>query len=139
MPEINLDSILMVTRMIKTKFKPKMGAFLALPMAVLHSNCYKQLSPYSIKLLIDLAGQFNGKNNGDFCLAWKIMKCKGWKSEATLNRAKKELLAADLICETRKGRLPNLCSLFGVTWHPLNPNKKFDIGPAGFAFGAWAK
>ncbi|MBX9900855.1 MAG: hypothetical protein K2Y28_08745 [Burkholderiaceae bacterium] len=129
----------MVTMMIKTKFKPKMGAFLALPLAVIHSNRFKELSPYSIKLLIDVASQFNGKNNGDLCLAWKLMKVKGWKSEATLHRSKKELLAAGFICETRRGRLPNFCSLFGITWHPLNPNQKFDIGPGGFSFGAWAK
>lgn len=41
------------------------------------------------------------------------MKPKGWRSEQTLNAAKKELLEAGFIAETRKGRRPNLCSLYG--------------------------
>lgn len=125
--------------MNKFKRKHQIGSFVAIPKAVLHSLKFRDLSGNAIKLLLDIAVQFNGKNNGDLCAAWKIMKPKGWKSEATLARSKKELLNAGFICETRKGRLPNLCSLFGVTWQPINPNPKFDLGPAGFTFGAWAK
>lgn len=67
------------------------------------------------------------------------MQPKGWHSETTLNKAKKELLAAGFIAETRKGRLPNLCSLYGITWQPLNPNKKLDVGVNGFPVGEWAQ
>ena len=67
------------------------------------------------------------------------MQPKGWRSEATLNKAKKELLSAGFIAETRKGRLPNLCSLYGITWQPLNPHAKLDTGPQGFPFGEWSK
>lgn len=88
--------------------------------------------------MIDIGSQYNGKNNGDLCAAWKVMHPKGWRSEATLDRAKKELLAAGFIAETRKGKRPNLCSLYGITWQPINPSPKFDIEPAGFPFGAWA-
>jgi hypothetical protein len=117
--------------MIKVKRAYPFGAFLALPMCVLNCPSFRQLSSNEIKLLINISAQFNGKNNGDFCAAWKFMSQRGWKSEATLNRAKKELIAAGFLCETRKGWLTNLCSLFGITWQPLNPNKKFDIGPGG--------
>lgn len=115
------------------------GRFLALPHALLASPRYRALSSSAVKLLIDIASQFNGKNNGDLSAAWKVMKVKGWRSEATLDRAKKELLSLGLIAETRKGRLPNTCSLYGLTWQPLNPNDKLDIGPAGFPAGEWAK
>lgn len=115
------------------------GPFLALPMAMLHCPNFQMLSGSAIKLLLDIGSQYNGKNNGDLSAAWKLMKPKGWNSEATLNRAKKELIAAGFIAETRKGRLPNLCSLYGLTWHPLNPNQKLDCGPAGFPTGAWAQ
>jgi hypothetical protein len=118
--------------------KSFMGGFLALPMALLNCTKFRALSPSATKLLIDVASQYIGNNNGDLSCAWKIMHPKGWNSEATLNKAKKELLAAGFIGETRKGRLPNLCSLYGITWQPLNPNKKLDVGPNGFPVGAWA-
>lgn len=113
------------------------GAFLALPMAMLNCPKYRALSSSGVKLLIDIASQYNGKNNGDLSAAWKIMKPKGWRSEATLDRAKKELLAAEFIAQTRQGRLPNLCTLYGVTWMALNPDPKLDVGPRGFPYGAW--
>lgn len=115
------------------------GGFLGLPAAMLNSPRYRQLSAASVKLLIDIGVQYNGKNNGDLSAAWKVMKPKGWRSEATLNRAKKEVIAAGFIAETRKGRLPNTCSLYGITWKPLNPSPKLDIGPQGFPYGAWAE
>jgi hypothetical protein len=122
--------------------KPKnalMGRFLALPHALLTSHRYRALSSSAVKLLIDIAMQFDGKNNGDLSAAWKVMKSKGWRSEATLDRAKKELLSLGLIAQTRQGRLPNTCTLYGLTWLPLNPSDKLDIGPAGFSSGEWAK
>jgi hypothetical protein len=114
------------------------GGFLALPHALLNSPKFRALSSSAVKLLIDIASQFNGKNNGDLSAAWKVMKPKGWRGEGTLNRAKKELVEAGFIVQTRQGRLPNLCSLYAITWQPLNPNPKLDIGPNGFPVGAWA-
>lgn len=115
------------------------GGFLALPHALLNCPKFGVLSPSAVKLLLDIGGQFNGRNNGDLSAAWKIMQPKGWRSEATLSRAKKELLLAGFIAETRKGRLPNLCSLYGITWQPLNPSLKLDIGPEGFPVGQWVE
>jgi hypothetical protein len=114
------------------------GGFLAVPHAVLNCPRYRELSPSAVKLLFDIAAQYNGKNNGDLSAAWKIMEPKGWRSEGTLDRAKKELLESEFIAQTRQGRLPNLCTLYGITWKPLNPNQKLDIGPNGFPCGAWA-
>lgn len=121
------------------KSKSFSGGFLALPKAMITGPKYLALSYSAVKLLIDIASQYNGKNNGDLCAAWKVMQRKGWKSEATLNKAKKELLAEGFIALTRVGRLPNLCSLYGITWKALNPNSKLDFGPNGFPAGAWAE
>lgn len=115
------------------------GGFLLLPSALLNCTKFRSLSSSGVKLLVDMGSQYNGKNNGDLCAAWKIMRSKGWHSEATLNRAKKELLLTGFIAETRKGQRPNLCSLYGITWQPLNPNQKLDIKPASFPVGAWSK
>ncbi|WP_292931768.1 hypothetical protein [Noviherbaspirillum sp.] len=115
------------------------GGFLMLPAELLNCPKYRALSARSVKLLIDIGSQYNGRNNGDLCAAWKVMKPKGWRSEQTLNIAKKELLDAGFIAETRKGRRPNLCSLYGITWKPLNPNPKLEIQPFAFPYGAWNK
>lgn len=119
------------------KKKREKGAFLALPMTVLNSYAYTKLSPFAVKLLLDLGSQYRGNNNGDLCAAWKVMRPRGWRSEVTLGKAKKELLLAGFIFEARKGRRPNICSLYAVTWQDLDHSIKHDVGPKSFLFGAW--
>lgn len=107
--------------------------FVALPYSVLNSPLFLALSPHAVKLLIDVAAQYRGDNNGDLSLAWKTMKPRGWRSEATLHKAKRELLDGGFLFEARKGRRPNVCSLFALTWRTLDQNDKFDPGAkAGF-------
>jgi hypothetical protein len=101
-------------------------------------EAFVALSPHAVKLLIDVAAQYRGDNNGDLSLAWKLMKPRGWRSEATLHKVKRELLEAGFLYETRKGQRPNLCSLFALTWHPLDASDKFDPGAkAGFTRGEY--
>ena len=109
-------------------------AFVALPYSVLNSPLFLALSPHAIKLLIDVAAQYRGDNNGDLSVAWKLMRPRNWRSEATLHKAKRELLEAGFLFEARKGRRPNVCSLFALTWPLFDDNPdKFDPGAkAGF-------
>lgn len=123
----------------KSRFKgEKIGEpFLALPRSVLRSPLFTALSPYALKLLIDLGAQFQGNNNGDLSCAWVLMKPRGWRSEATLHKAKRELLASGFIHQTRQGKRPNTCSLFALTWFALNPSPKHDHGPGGYVKNAF--
>ena len=41
-------------------------------------NEFYTLPCRALKLLIDLYSQYNGRNNGDFCMAWSIMAKRGW-------------------------------------------------------------
>lgn len=114
------------------------GAFITLPLSVLNSRAYIEASPYARMLLIDLFMQYRGDNNGDLCAAWKFMRLRGWRSEATLNKAKRELIELGLIVETRKGARPNKASLYAVTWCALDAcGGKLDITPRGFPRGAY--
>ncbi len=114
------------------------GAFVSLPMSVLNSRAYIEASAHARMLLFDLFAQYRGDNNGDLCAAWKLMKPRGWKSEDTLAKAKKELISLGLIVETRKGARPNKASLYAVTWCDLDPcGGKLDISPRGFPRGAY--
>lgn len=111
---------------------------IGVPHCVLNSAAYLGLNAYARMLLWDLAAQYRGNNNGDMCMAWKLMKPRGWKSEETLSKAKLELLEARLIVETRKGARPNKCSLFALTWYALDDcDGKLDMSARSFPRGAY--
>jgi hypothetical protein len=115
------------------------GGFVAIPHLMLNHQNFWSLSGYSSKLLMNIAAQYKGTNNGDLQAGWAYMKIRGWKSQDTLDKAKKELLAKGFIAETRKGAFPKTCSLYGITWQPLNNNSKLDVRSDGFPSGAWHK
>lgn len=113
------------------------GAFRQVPLSVLEGRAYLDCSPYAVKLLFDLLTQYRGQNNGDLTAAWKIMKPRGWRSEMTLHKAKKELLSGGLIVETRMGARPNKCSLYALTFFDLDENDKLEMTKRGFPRGAY--
>ena len=109
------------------------GQFAAIPFSVLDSRAFLNCGAHSRMLLLDLCRQFRGNNNGDLCVPWKHMKDRGWKSQETLSKAKRELLRWGLIVETRKGGFPNKASLYALTWLGLDHcNGKLDISNKGF-------
>ena len=67
------------------------------------------------------------------------MRPRGWRSEETLAKAKRELLQTQLIVETRKGWRPNRASLYALMFFALDycDGKLAIIAPAGFPYGAW--
>ncbi len=129
--------------MAKSRFKNATekrdgGAFITLPLSVLSGAAYLGLNAHARMLLFDLAAQYRGDNNGDLCAAWKLMHPRGWKSEETLGKAKRDLLESGLIVETRKGARPNKCSLFALTWYALDDcGGKLDISARSFPRGAY--
>jgi len=111
---------------------------IGVPHCVLNGVAYLGLNAHARMLLWDLAAQYRGDNNGDMCAAWKLMHPRGWKSEETLSKAKRNLLEVGLIVETRKGARPNKCGLFALTWYALDDCKgKPDISPQSFPRGAY--
>jgi hypothetical protein len=107
--------------------KCEAGAFLRLPLAVLHSPAYLAASPHARVLLFDLAVQYQGNNNGDLSGAWSFMVGRGWRSKETLTHAKRELMRLGLIIETRMGARPNKASLYALTWLALDEQPKLEI------------
>lgn len=90
---------------------------------------YAQLSPRAVKLLVDIAVQFNGSNNGDFSAAWSVMARLGWTSKDQLYKALAELERGGWIIKTRQGwnRAPNL---YAVSWLGINScGGKLDLPP----------
>ncbi|WP_374515581.1 hypothetical protein [Niveibacterium sp.] len=111
--------------------------FVALPHQLLDSPAWLALSFSARALLIDVARQFSGSNNGRLTLCDKALRPRGWTSSATIHKAKRELLAAGFLCETRKGHKPNKASWFALTWQTLDWSPDMDIQRAGFTRSAY--
>jgi hypothetical protein len=110
-----------------------------MPHAVIRSKELAVLSPYALKLLLDLLAQYRGKNNGDLCAAWTVMRERGWRSKATLQKALKELLANEWIEVSRQGGR-NLASLYAVTFFAVNDcGGKHALKPTQYPKGLWQR
>lgn len=113
--------------------------FIALPYLLLDCPAYLALSFSARALLVDMARQYSGSNNGRLVICDKAMKPRGWTSSATIHKAKRELLDAGFISETRKGQKPNKASWFALTWQTLDWSPEMDIQRSGFVRSAYLK
>ncbi len=88
--------------------------FHKLPLYVLNHPVFPTLSGSAVKLYLEFARQYNGFNNGHLTATIKRLGKhknsktgevidRGWNSPSTLTKAKKELIEAGLIMETRYG------------------------------------
>lgn len=116
----------------KRDAKRDSGRFLALPHEVLHSAAYRGLGHVSRSLLVDIAMQYGGHNNGKLTACMKYLRPLGWKSADTITRAKAELLASGLLLETRKGARPNKAAWYMVAWLDLDIAEGMDSDHATF-------
>ena len=121
----------------RIKGRQTTNSFLGLPHHVLDHDNFRTLSPKATKLLIDIAAQYRGSNNGDLCAPLSLMRDRGWNSSDQLDKAKKELVRKDVIRVARQGGL-NKCNLYALTWFPIDECKgKLDIASTITAPGNW--
>ena len=106
------------------------GRFVAIPLTVLDSRAYAELKWTARALLVELAAQFKGRNNGDLSAAPALFRSRGW-NRSTLQTATIELERAGFIVRTRQGGL-HQCNLYALTWHGIDPcpGKNLDQGLA---------
>ena len=117
--------------MARSKHKQK-ASFAGIPRVVMECPDYINLNGSAVKLLVEMACQFKGGNNGDLCPAWTLMKVRGFCSKTTLSKAIKELLQAEMILLTRQGHfIKNKASLYALTWAPIDEcaGKYLDESP----------
>ncbi len=123
----------------KAKGRASSGSFVSFPHSVLKHPAFATLTTRATKLLIDLATQYRGKNNGDLSMPLSQMRNRGWNSSDQLHKAKNELLERGLILVSRQGGR-NKCSLYAVTWQPIDDCKgKLDIAPTHVAPHHWKR
>lgn len=106
------------------------GAFVALPLSVLDSPAYAAASHTDRALLIEIARQCVGDNNGRLLASRAYLAGRGWKSAGVIHRAVQNLLALNLIHQTVQGHRPNKASWFALTWRLLDPHPGYDPGAA---------
>ena len=117
----------MSRRKAKSNFITYKG-FLDLHKPLLDCEDFILLKGNSIKLLIDIAQQFNGYNNGDLCASLSVMRKRGWNSNQQLAKALKELIDKKLIMQTKQGGLNIGPNLYAITWQPIHECKgKLDV------------
>lgn len=100
----------------RQKGRRESGSFVLLPHAVIDSPAWRHCGGTAIKLLCDMARQFNGRNNGDLCAAVSVVP--GLAPE-TRTRALRELRHYGLLILTRQGGLHGP-SLYALTWQPID-------------------
>jgi hypothetical protein len=116
------------------------GPFIALPFSVVDCPCFAALSHPARSLLLEVARQCRGDNNGRLLLSRAHLADRGWKSADVIQRAKGELIEGGFIFETVKGHRPNKASWYAVTWHKLGKNNGFDLGvERAFEQGAYRR
>ena len=115
------------------------GRFLALPYTVLDSPAFLNLPAPAVRLLLDVARQYDGNNNGKLLTSDKYLLTRGWTSHDTALRARRDLELSGLIFETRKGMRPNRAAWYAVTWLTLDWSPQMDIKRENFTRGAYAK
>ena len=129
----------------KNKLQTKLNGntFTALRHDVFNSTQYFNLSFTAKALLVDAMAMYNMLNNGDLSFAYTIMKKRGWKSETTISKAIKELLAAQFLILTKQGGRHNRPNLYALSFFPINEClakngiSKIDIKPTHAPQDEW--
>lgn len=128
---------------MNTSTPPKKRGYAALYNDFLNWPTVTRLPPRAKGLLLDLAAQYHGNNNGDLTAAWSKMRKRGWRTERVMRAALKELLVAGVLIETRPSRkvassTKPLCALYACTLWPVNAcNKGLTVEPTTEAPDTW--
>ena len=90
-------------------------------------------------LLLFLASQYNGSNNGDLSATKDMVKEMSVCTPSKLDGLLKLLESAGFIVRTRHG-VRKVCNLYALTWYPIDecPGKFLEIA-AGPARNDWRK
>jgi hypothetical protein len=120
----------------KQKGRMESGSFIALPHALVRSPNWQACGGSAIKVVLHLAAQYNGHNNGDLSAPLSA-KPGGIASPSTLDRALTEAQHYGLILVTRHGGR-NRASLYALTWQAIDHCKgKLEVGSTNTSPGDW--
>jgi len=102
------------------------GMAFLIPYTLLRHENFTRLSAYGNKLVMDLARQYTGYNNGYLCASWSLLQEHGWNSSHTVQNAVLECEHYNIIMRTRQGGL-NKANLHALTWRRIDEKKGKDL------------
>lgn len=124
--------------MANKPFKHK-DLFAAIDHHVIDSPAFAELKGESVRLLLIIARQYDGRNNGHLQATLSYTKDRGISSKQTLKRAIADLISHGFIYRTRSHGFEagkNTHSRYAITWRKLSDNTK-GLFPHGFKMRAW--
>ena len=125
------------TKRLRQKGRQTTSRFIMFPTELLLHENFRTLSPRATKYVVDLASQYNGRNNGDLSAPISRMRDRGWNSSDQLFKAKRELIDRGIIKISRQGGL-NKCNLYALNWFQIDEcDGKLDISPTQTAPKDW--
>ncbi len=107
----------------KKKLKKNAGRFAGVPHSILLTDAYTKLSALSKALLLEIAAQYDGNNNGYLSLTRNDLKVRGFNSPSSNQKAIEALVESSFITKTIQGGISSgskHCSLYGINWQPSN-------------------
>ena len=124
---------------VNAKGRKIRGNFAHLPCDVLDSQAVATLSHAQFRVLVLMAAQFNGHNNGALGITAKQATDQGIASEHTFYGALRILEERDLIEKTHPAsRVPPRPSMYALTWRPLDQTKYTEARRAAMnGFKIW--
>ncbi len=102
---------------------------------IIDSPAYADLRFSSQALLLILARQYNGSNNGHLQATYSYCRRYGMNSERTLANAVAELVQHGLIYRTRSHGANRQWAKYAVTWHPIKIREGLFLD--GYKPDAW--
>ncbi len=114
------------------------GGYVSIPWRVMDSPAYQGLSATAKALLLELARQHSGANNGRLHLAHSWLSRRGWPSKSIVDKCRDELLARGLIVQTKQGGLFIGPTWYALTWHVISNYVGLDLASHQYPLGAWA-
>ena len=94
--------------------------FVHLHRPLLECNDVCSLSHNSFRLLVYIANQYNGRNNGDLCATLSVLRRYGFNSNDSITRGLRQLVKHNLITQTKQGGLNIGPNLYAITWQPID-------------------
>lgn len=123
-----------------TKKKPTeaaQGRYSAIPHSLLDSVAYQGCSFSAKSLLLELARQHTGANNGHLHCVYSWLNKRGWQSSATSAKALAELIDRKLIIKTRQGGFNAGACKYALSWLAITNFVGLDITQPTYRQGAY--
>lgn len=114
----------------KHKGRRPSDTFVRLPHSMMQSPTFFALSGAAMKMLLFLAAQYNGRNNGDLAATKAMVEAAGVCAGSKAKELLSQLEDAGFIVQTRHG-IKKQCHLYAITWCGIDTcaGKNLEIPP----------